>query len=176
MKVILVMALTLDGKIARNVNDKVDWTGKQDKKKFVRITRKAGVMIMGSRTFDAIGKVLPGRKNIVLTRNTDRHSNDDNLVFTDKSPAVILKELEEEGFKEAALIGGSIINSMFALLDLIDEIHVTIVPKLFGRGLSLFKDTLETHLQLLDVDRIDDDYLLLKYAVKHPVQGAIYEV
>ncbi|MBF0204054.1 MAG: dihydrofolate reductase, partial [Desulfamplus sp.] len=72
MKVILVMAMTLDGKIARHSMEPVDWTGKADKKKFVEITKKAGAVIMGSTTFDTIGKRLPNRKNIVMTRNASR--------------------------------------------------------------------------------------------------------
>ena len=82
MEVILVMAMTLDGKIARDSLEPVDWTGKADKQYFVQVTRKAGVVIMGSRTFDTIGKPLPGRKNIVMTRNKDRKSQAKNLVFT----------------------------------------------------------------------------------------------
>ena len=61
MKVTMVMAMTLDGKIARDASHPADWTGTEDKKKFVEITRRAGAMIMGSRTFDTIGRLLPGR-------------------------------------------------------------------------------------------------------------------
>ncbi|MDZ7596786.1 MAG: hypothetical protein U5J82_00450 [Desulfobacterales bacterium] len=41
MKVILLMAQTLDGKIGRNSGHFPDWTGKQDKRLFVRITKAA---------------------------------------------------------------------------------------------------------------------------------------
>ncbi|MBT3175621.1 MAG: dihydrofolate reductase [Desulfobacula sp.] len=166
MKVILLMAVTADGMIARNSMELIDWTGKGDKKYFVRVTRKAGVMIMGSKTFDTIGKVLPGRKNIVMTRDKTRISRDENLLFTSQTPEEILNDLQTKGFKSAALIGGSIVNTLFMKQNLVDEIHVTIVPRIFGRGLSLFHESLDKLLELIDMEKIDQGYVLLKYRVK----------
>ena len=74
MKVIVLMALTLDGRIGKSRDHFPDWTGKADKRLFVTLTKRAGALIMGSRTFDTIGTPLPGRKNIVMTRNRDRKS------------------------------------------------------------------------------------------------------
>lgn len=62
MKVTLLMAMTLDGKIGKSHDHFPDWTGKADKTLFVRLTKKAGVIIMGSKTFDTIGRPLPNRK------------------------------------------------------------------------------------------------------------------
>ena len=165
MKVIMVMAMTLDGKIARDSNHPANWTGKNDKEKFVSITKRAGVMIMGSTTFDTIGRALPGRKSIVMTRNKTRKSSK-NLIFTDKAPNLILKELSDQGFEEVALIGGTVINSLFAKADLIDEIYITLVPALFGRGLSLFDCGLDTRLELLGSEVLSDHSLVLRYGVQ----------
>lgn len=193
MKVILVMAMTLDGKIARHSLEPVDWTGKADKRKFVEITKQAGAVIMGSATFDTIGQVLKGRKNIVMTRNPSRwkylsidrsnlqtnnstlsvnsnslDNNNESLEFTDKTPHEILKSLEDEGFSSAALIGGSTINGLFAKENLIDEIYLTLVPKIFGNGLSLLSEELDMNLELVQMDKIDNHSVLLKYNVVKP--------
>jgi dihydrofolate reductase len=165
MEVLLLMAMTLDGKIARDSLQLVDWTGKADKQYFVRVTREAGVVIMGSKTFDTIGRPLPGRKNIVMTRNPDRTSDVENLVFTDQSPTQIINALKEEGFDRVALIGGAIVNSLFAQENLITQIHVTLVPALFGRGLSLFRNPLDLKLELVENREIDKGHLLLVYRV-----------
>ncbi|MGD9822818.1 dihydrofolate reductase family protein [Desulfobacter sp.] len=148
MEVILLMASTVDGKIARNSSQFVDWTGKADKKYFVEQTQKAGVMIMGSKTYDTIGKPLPGRLNIVMTRDKSRQSDQDNLVFTDLSPARILEDLELEGYTSAVLVGGATVNSLFARDNLITQVHLTIVPRLFGSGLSIFAPPLDLDLGL----------------------------
>ena len=161
----MLMAMTLDGKIARNSRQLVDWTGKADKQYFVRVTRKAGVVIMGSRTFDTIGKPLAGRKNIVMTRDPNRKSREENLIFTDQSAGEIIRGLENEGFEAVTLIGGAIVNSLFAKENLITQIHVTLVPTLFGQGLSLFKDPMDLKLELVENREIDKGHLLLVYRV-----------
>jgi dihydrofolate reductase len=160
------MAVTADGKIARNSMELIDWTGRADKQYFVQVTRKAGVMIMGSKTFDTIGRVLPGRRNIVMTRNKSRTSQDKDLIFTDQTPGQILKGLETQGFKTATLIGGSVVNTLFIKEGLIDEIHVTLVPRIFGRGLSLFHESLDIDLELLESKPLDHGSTLLRYRVK----------
>lgn len=169
MEVILLMAMTLDGKIARSRTELVDWTGKKDKQYFVQITRSAGVVVMGSKTFDTIGHPLPGRRNIVMTRDKTRHSDDDQLVFTDQSPGQIVADLKRRGFDQAALIGGSVVNSLFAKENLITRIHVTLVPTVFGQGLSLFNTPLDMCLEYESSREIDAGHLLLTYKVKSHV-------
>ncbi len=165
MDVILLMAMTLDGKIARNSVEHVDWSGKEDKNYFVKVTRETGVMIMGSKTYDTIGKPLPNRKNIVMTRNKERKSDKENLVFTDKSPKEILKEIQAEGYDQVALVGGATINSLFATENLVTDIHITVVPVMFGQGLSIFDKSLDLQLELVENRLIGKDHLLLKYKV-----------
>jgi len=167
MDVILLIATTLDGMMARDSDQLVDWTGKADKKYFVQVTRSAGVMVMGSKTYDTIKRPLPGRLNIVMTRNKTRISQDKNLIFTDQSPSEILKDLQGRGYECVALIGGAVINSLFAREGLITEAHITIVPKLFGKGLSLFDHEIDMDLELKDFREIDKGHLLLIYRVNH---------
>ncbi len=165
MKVILLMAITLDGRIGKTPDHFPDWTGPEDKKLFVEITRRAGVLIMGSKTFDTIGSPLPGRKNVVLTRDKSRISRWDNLVFTDDPPGVILKKLEQEGYTEAILTGGAMVNALFAEEGLIDELVITIAPKIFGYGLSLFTQEISMNLELKNIARLGRDMVCLTYRV-----------
>lgn len=166
MKVILIMAQTMDGIISRSSDEFIDWTGSADKKMFMQITKEAGVVIMGSKTYDTIGRPLPGRKNIVLTRNSSRKSDFDNLVYTKEDPQTLLNSLKEEGFNKAAVIGGSQINSLFAEPNLIDEIIMTVAPKIFGKGLSLFNISLDMNLKLLATEVLEENYILMHYAVQ----------
>lgn len=165
MKVILLMALTVDGKIARHSDQLIDWSGKADKKLFIQMTKKAGVLIMGSRTYDTIGRSLPDRKNIVLTRNKTRQSDDENLVFTDQKPADLLDDLKADGYTQVILTGGSTINTLFAQANLIDEMVVTISPKIFGTGIGLFSKELDLSLVLKSMAKMDDERVVLRYQV-----------
>ena len=122
---------------------------------------------MGSRTFDTIGFPLPNRKNVILTRDKHRISRWDNLVYTDKKPKEVLKELEAEGYTQAVLAGGALINSLFAEEKLIDKIIVTISPKIFGCGLSLFSEEISMELELETVNTLGEHGVSLKYKVKN---------
>lgn len=167
MKVTLLMALTADGKIGKDAAHFPDWSGKEDKRRFKAITLNAGVVIMGSATYDTIGRPLPGRKNVVLTRKTDRLSNHDNLIFTNQKPVEILEVLAEEGFEHAILIGGAKINYLFARESLIDEMILTYCPKIFGMGLGVFSEEVLMDLKLVSVEQLDDNVFWAHYKVLH---------
>lgn len=166
MKLTLLMAVTADGFIAKSSGHFPDWTGKADKQLFVSVTKKAGAVIMGSKTFDTIASPLPHRLNVIVTRNTSRVSQWENLIFSNDPPEKILQNLSERGFQEVILAGGATINSLFADEGLIDEILVTVCPKIFGRGISLFSGPVEMDLQLVEHSLLSTDTLLLKYRVR----------
>ncbi len=159
------MVLAADGICARSSSDPVDWTCKEDRRFFARMTKKAGVVIMGSKTYDAIGKPLKDRKNIVLTRSKQRQSTDPNLVFSNANPRMIINDLEKNGFETGALIGGPTINALFEKENLIDELYLTMVPRFIGQGFSLFKSDvmIDKQLKLLDVIKLTTDTVCLHY-------------
>ncbi len=168
MKVILLMAITLDGKIAKHTTQLADWTSKADKKIFVEETKKAGVIIMGKTTYDTIGKPLPGRLNIVMELNADSSKNIYNsLEFTETPPRELIQQLTDRGFNNIILGGGSTINGLFLKENLVDEIWLTIEPKIFGEGLSLFKNVdVNLDLNLIEVKHLTNDVIHVRYKVK----------
>lgn len=159
------MAVTLDGKIAEHETHFADWTEKDDKLFFQKRTKESGVIIMGSKTFDTIGKALPGRRNIIMTKKTDRVSDDPNLIFTHDAPKKIITDLEKEGFDEVIIAGGSKINTLFAKEGLIQEIQITVSPLIFGSGISLFDENIYMNLELKDVQKLGTESVLLHYRV-----------
>lgn len=168
MKLTMMMAITADGMIARDHAHFPDWTCPADKKMFKELTQQAGVVIFGSRTFETIGKPLAGRLNIVLTRHPERYSPAENLLFSSASPKSLLKDLAQRGFKEAVLAGGSIINTLFVKSQLVNEVILTIAPQLFGQGVTLFSESCDLSLQLLEVQNLDAHFVVLRYKVCYP--------
>lgn len=170
MKVILVMAMTADGYITKHTDGLVDWTSKEDKKHFSKITKDTGVVIYGRKTFSTFNKPLPGRLNIILTRTPQDYANRqeaDLLEFTNQEPQILLDTLEQRGYKQVAIAGGSAVNKMFLSLNLIDEIYLTIEPKVFGSGKRLFDDLQkDINLELIDHSLLNKDSVLLHYKVK----------
>lgn len=63
-----VVAMTRGGVIGRDGD--MPWRLKSDLKRFKKLTL-GGWLVMGRRTYDSIGRPLPGRQTLVLTRNPD---------------------------------------------------------------------------------------------------------
>ena len=63
-----VVAMTPTGVIGKDGD--MPWRLSSDLQRFKRLTM-GGVLIMGRRTFDSIGRALPGRRTIVVTRNAE---------------------------------------------------------------------------------------------------------
>nr|AIA15687.1 RibD C-terminal domain protein [uncultured bacterium] len=169
MKVIMVMVMTIDGKIARNDHQFVDWSSREDKKSFFDATKQAGVLILGHNTFKTFDTPLPGRLHVVIT-SKDMHDKSipGSVEYTTKSPQEIVDDLEQRGYKEAALTGGAHVNALFLKANLVDEIWLTIEPLVFGEGLGLFSGgEFNVRGRLLEVTRLNDKGTLhLKYSLR----------
>lgn len=84
-------------------NNNLVWQLSSDLKHFKNITTGHSV-IMGRKTFESMGKALPNRRNIVITRNKDYAAPGCEIV-ADIDAALQLVEKEEEAF----IIGGGTI-------------------------------------------------------------------
>lgn len=159
-----MMAMTADGKIAKNSDHFPDWTSKEDKKMFMAVTKEHGVVIMGDKTFFTFPKPLPDRLNVVFTL-LENPPKTKNVKWVTGEPEKVLAELEKEGYKSSILGGGTYMNSQFLKRKLIDEIWLTIEPKIFGDGLGIFGGDFNVDLKLLNVDKINEDAVVVKYKV-----------
>jgi len=163
MKVFIIAAISADGFISQRTDQIVDWSSKEDKKVFRELTKRAGVMIMGSTTFKTIGRPLPGRRTIVYSRSLEPA---EGLEITQEEPADLIARLDEEGFDEVAICGGRSIYDLFIQADLVDEIYLTVEPMLFGSGVPLLELATNTPLALLESIQLNNDTILLHYEVQ----------
>ena len=164
MRIFLIAAMTADGFIGRHAEHFVDWSTPEDKKLFTRLTKEAGVMVMGSRTFKTIGRALPGRRNIVLTSQPGAITAE-NVEPTHETPAQLVTRLEAEGVQSLAVCGGAMVYTQFMESGLVTELYLTIEPLLFGSGMPLFASKLDSTLQLADVSKLNDNTVLLHYII-----------
>lgn len=84
-------------------DNKLPWHLPNDLKYFKNLTWGMPIL-MGRKTFDSIGKPLPGRKSIVITRNND-WQHEDVLVVHSINEAI--EQAEMFGVKEIFVIGGA---------------------------------------------------------------------
>ena len=173
IKPFIIAAVTADGFIAKDESHAAMWTSKDDKKRFVELTKRAGVVIMGSTTYKTLPRPLKDRVNVVYTRSAKSHepikATDiaGSLEYTDADPKTLLDDLESRGFKEAAICGGAQIYTSFLKAKLVDKIYLSIEPVIFGKGITLFKEELQFHLKLIDAKASESGSLLLEYKVEY---------
>lgn len=168
-QVTMYVAATIDGKIARHAKEICDWTPRVDKIRFKEKTKEAGVVIMGSNTFKTLSGPLPDRLNIVMTRGTIPMTwPDDNVVFTNQSATAIIHALNIKNYRKICIIGGPEIYTEFMNKGIVDILSVTLIPKVFGKGLSMFTELCtEKDLEYKSRDIIGDDCIVLEYRIKH---------
>ena len=116
----------------RGIGDKnkLPWSFSCDMKYFSRITRgnDKNAIIMGRKTFESIGRVLPNRHNIILS-TTKSPKTEDNIVFFDNISSII-SFCKEKDFHDVWVIGGeSIYKQFLESNNLIKEIYITKINK-----------------------------------------------
>lgn len=117
MIVSIIVAVADNGVIGRG--NELPWRLAADLKRFKAITMGKPI-IMGRKTHESIGRPLPGRKNIVVTRNPAYVA--DGCVLTD-SLASALAAAHEADAEEVAVIGGAELYA--AALPLATRIYMT---------------------------------------------------
>lgn len=101
------------------INNTLPWHLKADLQNFKKITM-GHHMLMGRKTFESIGKPLPGRRSLVIS--SEPRPNQENLFwFTSIFRAI--KQAERAGESELFIIGGEKIFK--AALPLCDRIYLT---------------------------------------------------
>jgi len=163
MNVWLIAAVSADGKIAQSSNQSsLDWTSKEDTRFFVEKTKEAGVVIMGRKTFDTIGKPLKGRRIIVMSREP-KESGMEGVQYSTLPPKTLLDELALQGVTTVAIAGGSSIYSQFLHDGLVTDVFLTVEPCLFGDGVPLASGFGRIDMSLVDVTRLGEQAIVLHY-------------
>jgi len=101
IKTILIAAISLDGKISTNPNKNANFSSKKDKAFFRKEVQKAGVSILGSKTYKAAKSagtgaspsgLIPKVQHIVMTRTPEKYTKTTaSTTFTTSttSPAIL---------------------------------------------------------------------------------------
>lgn len=124
MKLAIIVAAAKNGVIGRN--NQLPWHLPQDLKYFKAITLGKPV-IMGRKTYESIGKPLPGRTNIVITRNKDWAAAE-GVVVTNGFEQALLEAQKVQGSgagpaDEVMVIGGAEIYR--SALQFADRVYLT---------------------------------------------------
>jgi dihydrofolate reductase len=147
MKISLIVAMSSNRAIG--LDGQMPWHLSADLKRFKQITMGHPI-IMGRKTFDAIGKPLPGRTNIIVSRNPSYKP--EGCIAVDNVEAAINHgcRLSDEVF----VIGGATLYE--ATLPLADTLYITQINQEF-KGDTFFPDVDSNHWIEVEREDVVDD-------------------
>ena len=152
----IIVALDKNRGIGKN--NKIPWHIPEDLKHFKEITMGHPV-IMGRKTFESIGRPLPDRTNIVVTRDVNFKAPGCTIVHSLDEAINKAKEIVEEIF----IIGGAEIFRQS--IDKADKLYVTIIDKEFDVD-TYFPDYEQKFMKVAEVKQSNNDfsfqYIVLK--------------
>lgn len=118
----LIVAISKNRVIGRD--NKIPWHISADLKRFRALTIGHPI-IMGRKTFESIGKPLPKRTNIIVTRDVDYAA--EGVEVTHSIDEAIKQAQGKEGSEEVFIIGGGQIYNQS--MNLADRLYLTVVDE-----------------------------------------------
>ncbi|TQV87694.1 dihydrofolate reductase family protein [Aliikangiella coralliicola] len=171
------IATSLDGYIAR-LNGKLDWLNDAADKNstedygYQNYIAAIDCIVLGRSSFEKTASFAewPYQKKrvIVLSRTLKEPPEDfaDKVAVFNGSIELLAVELQNQGIQRVYVDGGLTIQSFFKA-DLMDEITITQIPVLIGRGLPLFGEHSEDiKLTLLQSNSFPSGFVQSKYRVE----------
>lgn len=106
-------------------NNELIWNLPEDLKRFKQLTT-GHTIIMGRKTFESLGRVLPNRKHIIFSQNPDFKVDDPNVEIVHS-----MLQIQEyiENNEENFVIGGAMIYNL--LMPYVTKMYVTQIDKEF---------------------------------------------
>ena len=172
MKIVLVFVSTLDGKVTKWGDPVVKrWSSQEDKDYFRKTMSDSKLIVMGSNTFNA-EPMKPSEKHMIIVMT--RHPSDykekhvpGQIEFTDESPAQIVERFRNGVYEIMHVVGGPKVATSFLKAQLVDELWLTIEPKIFGKGdILVSHDLLDIELKMIMYEKVNEQgTLITKYEV-----------
>ena len=119
----IIVAVAKNNVIGKD--NKLIWHLPEDLKRFKRLTT-GHTIIMGRKTFESLGRVLPNRKHIVLCNDAEMNIDDENVEVIDSIDKIEKYENSEEG---NFVIGGASIYKL--LLPKASKLYITKINQEF---------------------------------------------
>lgn len=129
-----IVAASKNGVIGKD--NKIPWYYPEDFKYFKQKTMGCPI-IMGRKTYDSIGKPLPGRKNIVLTSQEAFIVN--GIETTHSFDSAL--EMAYRDHNNVFVIGGSVLFEGYR--DLVDNVYFTLIDEIIDGDVFMPKLDLE---------------------------------
>ncbi|MFD2445759.1 dihydrofolate reductase [Bacillus sp. CGMCC 1.16607] len=126
-------------------DNRLPWHLPEDLKFFKKVTMGHPIA-MGRKTFESIGRALPGRENIIITRNRNFVCEGCTVVYSVEEFLTYCRKKEDEVF----VIGGEEI--FRELLPSVDNLYLTMIYEQFA-GDTFFPEISMDHFELVSSEK-----------------------
>lgn len=179
-RISVYIAMSLDGYIARE-DGNLDWLDAagesvpdDDDCGYAQFMSTVDVLVMGRKTFEKVLSFegdwpFAEQRVVVLSRGGTQIPShlSKTVTQTSEEPEALCQRLAEEGHQHVYLDGGRAIQS-FLSVGLVDDMTVTVIPLLIGKGIPLFGETPDDiQLECTAAKHYDFGFVQLQYTVKH---------
>ncbi|MBD1838328.1 dihydrofolate reductase family protein [Coleofasciculus sp. FACHB-501] len=169
-KVILFIASSLDGYIARQSGD-IDWLFTDQDYGYSEFFASVDTLLMGRKTYEQVltfGEYpYKGVKSYVFTKNP-LFPADSNAEVIREDITEFVEQLRQVDGKNIWLVGGSQLTHALMSQNLVNELILSIHPTILGEGIPLFDNgIISQSLNLTKCQTYDSGLVQLSYDVVH---------
>lgn len=169
-KVVLYIAQSLDGFIATEDHD-ISWLSIVEQEGedygYEAFVDTVDTVFMGRRTYEKVlsfGIEFPHKGRNCYVLSASRTGSDENVTFFSGDLKALVEDIKKKEGKNIFIDGGAEVVRVFRTLDLIDEIVISIIPIMLGKGIRLFKETdTVSRLKLISSQSFESGLVQLKY-------------
>jgi len=176
-KMVLYIASSLDGYIAKP-DGNLDWlttfpppqTGDYG---YTELLQRIGTILMGRKTYEEllgfeIDWPYTGYETFVVTSNTGLNIQSPDTFLLTSSLSTFIHDLKTTRTKDIWIVGGGQLISELLKEKLIDEMIISLIPKIIGEGIPLFPGPLpESEWILGESEAFSTGLVNLRYEIRH---------
>ena len=170
-KIILYIAASLDQRIAES-DGSMEWlTGVPNPQKtsgeYKDLLASVDTVLIGGRAYRELlnmDVIWPYQEQMTYVVSRHNWGDENKVRFITNNIVETISALCNEQGKDILLVGGGELISMLLAADLIDEMRITYIPVILGKGIPLFPEqTKESKWELVENTAHKSDILTVKY-------------
>ncbi len=171
-KVLLYIAMSLDGRIAKSDGD-IGFLAAMEQPGedygYADFVSSVDTVIWGRKTYDKVltfGSPIPHSDKRVIVVSRHPYETTGNITFYAGDLKELILNLKAATGKHIYIDGGSELVNALLKEEMIDELYISVIPVLLGEGIPLFKDGFpEARLKLLKAVPYKKGLVQLRYEV-----------
>lgn len=170
-RIILYITASLDQRIAEP-DGELEWltefpNSEKEDYGYKDLLASVDTVIMGGRTYREflnMDIIWPYSEQMAYVVSHHNWGEKENVSFITENILETISELRNQEGKNILLVGGGELISMLLAADLINEMYITYIPVILGKGISLFPEQpRESKWKLTESKNFYSDILIVKY-------------